>query len=743
MLLINRKQVDKKFNVGGLFKKFPLNRRNSKVSQNAGECSFVDSKDGDEENATTKILTSSGVEPPSITVSPQEQELGTIVSSEAPDQVADPIRFSNNEERYTSFTSECISLQNSEMTLDIRSKLDSNFEETLPIEGSELELSNEENDLITYITDTYSDINYNPHLEESANDYSYGGYHPVCKGEVYFSQSIQGLEYITLRKLGWGHFSTVWLAKVRYNEAFLPTDNGSDTEIKNESYVALKFVKSNKHYLEATEDETNILKTLNKPLLYGENLSLNEINYFKGFRMKNGQPIGHPGHDRIMRLLDNFEVNGPNGHHICMVFELLGESALNLIYKYKLLYSSLKASPSENPFFTSSNKFAKWDPKNLKKNTKSMLTLGLKAKTNTTPLDQKIREINSNMLIDLIAGSKNCGGLPLHLVKQTVKQLLVAVDYMHHCGVIHTDLKPENILVQINDIDKILKSVENSKVSKSKNKGRKESSTASRKASMTSSYSNGSYQRSKNSFLNESPIRASKPLELVSFNKDIFQENQKQAVTKKNGHDSNDTLSIKIADLGNATFTKFHFTDQIQTRQYRSPEIILKYKQWGSSTDLWSIGCIIFELITGDFLFDPHEGKDFDKDDDHLAQIIELLGEFPSKEYLKDCDLASKYFVVDPHSKEVSLKNIDRLKFWSLQDVLVEKYKFEKDSDEVILITDLILKCLKYNLEDRFDSHSLLKHPWLQDDIKDINLDDLKRLRKDHSDLPGFTCATG
>lgn len=60
-------------------------------------------------------------------------------------------------------------------------------------------------------------------------------------------------------------------------------------------------------------------------------------------------------------------------------------------------------------------------------------------------------------------------------------------------------------------------------------------------------------------------------------------------------------ISIKIADLGNATFVDEHFTNQIQTRQYRSPEIILKYKHWGSLTDLWSIGCIIFELITGDF----------------------------------------------------------------------------------------------------------------------------------------------
>ena len=40
---------------------------------------------------------------------------------------------------------------------------------------------------------------------------------------------------------------------------------------------------------------------------------------------------------------------------------------------------------------------------------------------------------------------------------------------------------------------------------------------------------------------------------------------------------------------------------------------------------------MIFELITGDFLFEPRKGKAYSKNDDHLAQIIELLGKVPKK----------------------------------------------------------------------------------------------------------------
>ena len=53
-----------------------------------------------------------------------------------------------------------------------------------------------------------------------------------------------------------------------------------------------------------------------------------------------------------------------------------------------------------------------------------------------------------------------------------------------------------------------------------------------------------------------------------------------------------DTISVKIADLGNACWVSHHFTNDIQTRQYRSPEVILGAK-WGASTDVWSMACMV------------------------------------------------------------------------------------------------------------------------------------------------------
>jgi serine/threonine-protein kinase SRPK3 len=42
----------------------------------------------------------------------------------------------------------------------------------------------------------------------------------------------------------------------------------------------------------------------------------------------------------------------------------------------------------------------------------------------------------------------------------------------------------------------------------------------------------------------------------------------------------------------------------IQTRQYRAPEILIGAK-WNERVDNWSMACLTFELLTGDYLFDP------------------------------------------------------------------------------------------------------------------------------------------
>jgi serine/threonine-protein kinase SRPK3 len=164
---------------------------------------------------------------------------------------------------------------------------------------------------------------------------------------------------------------------------------------------------------------------------------------------------------------------------------------------------------------------------------------------------------------------------------------------------------------------------------------------------------------------------------------------------------------VKIVDLGNACWTHKHFTDDIQTRQYRSPEVILGAK-YGTSADMWSLACIMFELLTGDLLFDPHSGKAWDRDEDHLAMMYELLGGFPRK-MARSGKRASDYF-----NKRGELRHIHHLKFWSLREVLIDKYLFKrKDAEEIASFMEGLLEI---DPDKRMTAEECLSHPWLSAD---------------------------
>jgi len=165
-------------------------------------------------------------------------------------------------------------------------------------------------------------------------------------------------------------------------------------------------------------------------------------------------------------------------------------------------------------------------------------------------------------------------------------------------------------------------------------------------------------------------------------------------------------ISVKIADLGNACWVGHHFTNDIQTRQYRSPEVILGAK-WGASTDVWSMACMVFELITGDYLFDPQSGTKYGKDDDHIAQIIELLGPFPKSLYL------SGKWSQEIFNRKGELRNIHRLRHWALPDVLREKYHYSVE--EAMRISEFLLPMLDLVPEKRANAGGMASHEWMQD----------------------------
>ncbi|CAH8588252.1 unnamed protein product [Heterobilharzia americana] len=163
-------------------------------------------------------------------------------------------------------------------------------------------------------------------------------------------------------------------------------------------------------------------------------------------------------------------------------------------------------------------------------------------------------------------------------------------------------------------------------------------------------------------------------------------------------------IEVKIADLGNACWTYRHFTEDIQTRQYRALEVLIG-SGYGPPADIWSTACMAFELATGDYLFEPHSGEDYTRDEDHLAHIIELLGPIP-----RNIALSGKYSR-EYFDKRACLRHIRRLKPWSLFNVLTEKYDWPPS--EAALFTSFLEPMLAYDPNKRATAWDCLQHVWI------------------------------
>ncbi|XP_053541984.1 SRSF protein kinase 2 isoform X4 [Ictalurus punctatus] len=165
-----------------------------------------------------------------------------------------------------------------------------------------------------------------------------------------------------------------------------------------------------------------------------------------------------------------------------------------------------------------------------------------------------------------------------------------------------------------------------------------------------------------------------------------------------------DILRVKIADLGNACWVHKHFTEDIQTRQYRSIEVLIG-AGYSTPADIWSTACMAFELATGDYLFEPHSGEDYSRDEDHIALIMELLGKVPRKV------IAAGKYSIEFFSKKGELRHITKLKPWSLFDVLVEKYGWS--AEDAGHFTNFLLPMLEMVPEKRASARDCLNHLWL------------------------------
>ncbi|KAI0757348.1 kinase-like protein [Daedaleopsis nitida] len=610
--------------------------------------------------------------------------------------------------------------------------------------------------------------------EEAPADYNSGGYL-----QVKINDSFKDGRYLVLRKLGWGHFSTVWLAK----------DN------QTRRHTALKVVKSAGRYAETARDEIKLLR-----------------------QVMDANP-SHRGRSHIVSFLDHFEHSGPEDSHICLIFEPLGENLLALIERHKktgvavdlvrviakqmllglqylhdecdLVHTDIKpenilisipdvemhiqSELSRSPSPTSRRVVV--PPKQL---TRAAVAIP----RHRTGRERQVQIFDSQPLPS--PSSYSCPNSPARLSYisrvASVQSALASLSTSAKSPDVGRRTSLSKLALTTGHFKSNTMPMNRSS-DDSSGSGSGSSSSASRYdsvmvsssvatslsdtpptsiASITSGVEKMAFTDSpiaekltlssictcapqvvpdvsdesdnKSTQLPEPP--ASKPPTGPSLLSQTAPSNLATARSSStcyqhpeppSSHPQPETLtqadavplepvpmppplpiSIKIADLGNATPTHKHYTEDIQTRQYRAPEAIVGRTDWGATADMWSVACVLFELLTAEYLFDPQsQGDLFGKDDDHLAQIIELLGDYG------ETKLGGR-FSRELFDSSGNLRYIRNLKPWPLRRVMVEKYLWSEADSQALC--DFLEPMLAIDHRERKHARDLVDHKWLEVD---------------------------
>ncbi|MCO5603703.1 hypothetical protein L7F22_057854 [Adiantum nelumboides] len=165
---------------------------------------------------------------------------------------------------------------------------------------------------------------------------------------------------------------------------------------------------------------------------------------------------------------------------------------------------------------------------------------------------------------------------------------------------------------------------------------------------------------------------------------------------------------VKLIDFGSATYDREDSFSVVSTRHYRAPEVILGLG-WSFPCDIWSVGCILVELCSGEALFQTHENIE------HLAMMERVLGPIPSHIIKRSMRRADKYFRYgrelnwpDGSTPKDSIRAVCKLP--RLRNLVMQ----HADHSAGLLI-DLLERLLKYDPEERLTAREALKHPFFRE----------------------------
>uniref|UniRef100_H0WRK9 Dual specificity tyrosine-phosphorylation-regulated kinase 4 n=1 Tax=Otolemur garnettii TaxID=30611 RepID=H0WRK9_OTOGA len=159
-------------------------------------------------------------------------------------------------------------------------------------------------------------------------------------------------------------------------------------------------------------------------------------------------------------------------------------------------------------------------------------------------------------------------------------------------------------------------------------------------------------------------------------------------------------VSVKVIDFGSSCYEHQKVYTYIQSRFYRSPEVILGHP-YNMAIDMWSLGCIMAELYTGCPLF-PGENEV-----EQLACFMEVLG-LPPADFIQTASRRQTFFDSKGFPKNIT-NNRGKKRYPDSKDLTMVLKTYDTS------FLDFVRKCLIWEPSLRMTPDQALKHAWIHE----------------------------